>query len=96
MRSMLTKFEQLSVVAEEKSDVYDVNFGGMDGYAIDFTGNAGAAHYPIEGQIITLSPDPEYIFWAMAWVDTSSESDIWQDKGKNIFHFILDSVTIKE
>ncbi len=96
MNGMLDKFKQLGVTAQEKSDPYEVNFGGMDGHAIDFTGTAGSTDYPMEGQIVALSPNPEHIFWAMAWVDTSSESDIWRDKGEDIFHFILDSTTIKE
>ncbi len=96
MNGMLDKFKQLSVVAQEKSDPYAINLGNMDGQAIDFTGTAGSSDYPMEGQIVALSPNPEHIFWAMAWVDTSSESDVWQEQGIGIFHFILDSTTFKK
>jgi len=96
MNGMLNWFEQLSVFAKEKSDAYEVEIGGMDGFAIDFTGEAGSARYPIEGQIVTLSPNPTHIFWSMAWVETTSSPGIWHEQGENIFHFILNSATMKQ
>jgi hypothetical protein len=64
----------------------------MDGQAIDFTGT-GAQKKPMEGQIVGFNPAPEKFFWAVAWADTSSDPDMWKNQEKDIFHFILSSVT---
>lgn len=96
MNGMLDKFKNLSVVTEEKSDSYPIRLGGMEGRAIDFTGVGGTDKYPIEGQIVAFTPDAGHMFWAMAWVNTSSNADMWQEQGRQIFHFILNSVSFSD
>jgi hypothetical protein len=86
---MLKKFEQVGVFAENRSDPYTTTLGDIEGRALDFTGTDGK---PVEGQIVAFLPDPNHLFWAMAWVDTSSDPEIWKNQGKNIFQFILNSV----
>ena len=88
--SMLNKFKELGVTAEEKSDTYEISINGMTGQAIDFTGTDGK---PMEGQIVAFAPDSGHIFWAMAWVNTSTDADMWKTQGESLFHFILESVT---
>jgi hypothetical protein len=77
---------------EDKGPPFSIKISGMEGQIIDFKG-IGAKNNPIEGQIVGFSPGPEKFFWAIAWADTSSNSDNWKNLEKDMFHFILNSAT---
>jgi hypothetical protein len=92
---MLDRFKGVGVVAENKSDAYDITVGSYEGRAVDFTGieHTSDEDKVIEGQIVTFAPDNDHIFWALAWVDVGFYGDeIWNEKGSGVFHFILNSV----
>lgn len=90
MGAMLVKFADVGLKVDQKSSAYTFSIGDTEARAIDFSGSDGK---PVEGQIIAFLPDTAHVFWAISWVDKSSDPDIWANQGKDVFHFILDSVT---
>jgi hypothetical protein len=80
---------------EHSDDPVSISIGSMDGKAMNFTGvytDADGQNNPMEGQIAGLSPGAEQFFWALAWVNTNSNLDIWKNQEKDAFHFILNTV----
>jgi hypothetical protein len=93
---ILQKQSDLGLIIEDRSQWTPISAGGMDGQAIDFTGTGGTPKRPMEGQIVGFNPIPEYIFWAIAFADTSSDPDKWKNQEMDVFHFILNSVTFSQ
>ncbi len=96
------KFAPLGILADDKSDTYEVTIGEFKGRAIDFTGtektsSTSSGKLPIKGQVVAFVPDSTHVFWTVTWVDTSLDGpDAWTNQGKDIFYFILNSINFTQ
>jgi hypothetical protein len=76
------------------SESLPISVNGIEGIAIDLTGNLFGA--PIDGQAIAFSPKEDFVIFGLGVSNLTSDDRLWQESGSIIFQGMLDSMTFTD
>lgn len=73
------------------SETLPISVNGIEGIAIDLTGNLFGA--PIEGQAVAFSPQEDFVIFGLGVSNLTSDDGLWKESGSIIFQDMLNSIT---
>ena len=77
-----------------QSDPYAISIDGMDGIAIDLTGNF--LNDPMAGKAVAISPGKDFIIFGLAMSNQGTHKNGWAESGSVIFEAIIESIKFKD
>jgi len=77
----------------DQSDPYEISVDGMNGIAIDLTGNF--LNDPMAGKAVAISPGKDFIIFGLAMSNLGTHKNGWAESGSIIFEEIITSIKFK-
>jgi hypothetical protein len=77
-----------------QSDPYEISIDGMNGIAIDLTGNFLEA--PMAGKAVAISPDKDFIVFGLGMSNLNIHKNGWAESGSVIFEALIASIKFKD
>ncbi len=77
-----------------QSDPYAINVDGMDGIAVDLTGNF--LNDPMAGKAVAISPGKDFIIFGLGMSNQGTHKNGWAESGSVIFEAIIESIKFKD
>jgi len=78
----------------KQSDPYAISVDGMNGIAIDLTGNF--LNDPMAGKAVAISPGKDFIIFGLAMSNLGTHKNGWTESGSVIFEEIIASIKFKD
>jgi hypothetical protein len=76
-----------------RGDSYQISVDGMNGIAIDLTGNF--LNDPMAGKAVAISPGKDFIIFGLAMSNLGTHKNGWTESGSIIFEEIIASIKFK-
>jgi len=77
-----------------QSDPYEISIDGMNGIAIDLTGNF--LDDPMAGRAVAISPGKDFIIFGLGMSNQGTHKNGWMESGSPIFEAIIASIKFKD
>jgi len=77
-----------------QSDPYAISIDGMNGIAIDLTGNF--LDDPMAGKAVAISPGKDFIIFGLGMSNLGTHKNGWDESGSVIFETIIESIKFKD
>jgi len=77
-----------------QSDPYAISVDGMDGIAIDLSGNF--LNDPMAGKAVAISPGKDFIIFGLGMSNQGTHKNGWAESGSLIFEAIIESIKFKD
>lgn len=77
-----------------QGDPYAINIDGMNGIAMDLTGNF--LNDPMAGKAVAISPGKDFIIFGLGMSNLGTHKNGWRESGSVIFEAIIASIKFKD